>query len=122
MCIKKFPGNELRKLRPEQTERWRERVGTSDIVLKAVELDADGIGTVQESDDVIDFGAGSRYNTTGAGAGGVGLLASRLERSRRGKRRRRHQLGRLRFAVAANVVGRHQRSGAPLLIQQLREP
>lgn len=99
-------------------------MGTSDFVLEAVELDADGIGAVQECDDVIDFGAASRDNATGSGSGsgGVGLLASRLERSRRGQSRKRRHLGRLRFAVAANVDGRHQRSGAPLLIQQLREP
>jgi hypothetical protein len=58
-------------------------VGTSDFVLEAVELYADGIGAVQERDDVIDVGAGSRDNATGTGAGtgGVGLLGSSPEGS-----------------------------------------
>ena len=59
---------------------------TSEIILEAVEFNADGIGAVQESDDLIDVGAGSGYDSSAAAAAGCGgitrLPGPSLQRSR----------------------------------------
>lgn len=60
---------------------------TSEIILEAVEFNADGIGAVQESDDLIDVGAGSGYDSSAAaataGCGGITRLPGpSLQRSR----------------------------------------
>lgn len=70
---------------------------TSNFVLETVELDSNWIGTVQEGDDVVDFGASSGYSS-GDGGSGVELFAS-LERSGGGEDRRRWMPGKLGFSV-----------------------
>ena len=114
MCaLKKFLGKQTEKIE-------RERLWTLEVILKAVKLNVDEIGAIQEDDDIIYFGAGS-VNDLGGCVSQVGLLGPSLEGSRW-----RQLGGRLSIPVAGNVGGGHhqiqRRSSAPVLIQQFREP
>lgn len=80
---------------------------TSDFVLEASELDAQGIGAVEEGDEVIDVGADPRQGVGGA----VRLPTRRLER---GGRAQRSRLGMLGLAVGNVGAGHRRSSGARL--------
>lgn len=68
-------------LKPNTISLKKNKVPTSNFILKAVELNPNRIGAVEECDDVIDIGAGAGSVAGGDRHGCVRLLAS-LEGSR----------------------------------------